>query len=747
MKPHQSIIALLNTAVACFAIGIGASALAQTNITAPSSSEQNGPQEPLVKMSAFEVTTTQGHGYVSTNAAAALKTSEQLMDIPQADIVVTNDLIQDLGYENTTDTLQYFGIAAGYEGESARMRGSSASIYIDDMPSEESYQDDAYVDSFEIIKGPTQALYLDTNPSGLILKNTKRPLPFSQYILTGQIDTNGLYRFTADLTGPLFTISGAKVSYRFVGVYQHGHTYFQNIVDNRTMLFPEVQVDYHNTTVRVYYNLHDIYGQGNGLDLMTPTGLLYTGAGRSQANQPPNNMDHTEFSNVFMEVLQKISDNWENRLRAMDAREKLGDSGTILNTGGYNWATQTEYFNHRLDNQQWNYWSVLDDTQGHYFVGPANWAMANVDAFGYAFTNWTNKSYYWVTAPFGNSTLLAGQPAGSLAVAMNNSAAINSIVVPQWYQYSPPANEGTVLETLITSIYWQHSIEIVPKWLEVIVGYTWENLHTESVSNLSTLPWTATVKSTTQYVHRVGAVLHLTKAASLYALNSTGFTPSAVGALLENGQQAPPSFGIDNEVGAKFNLFEGRLSSEFSWFNIASTNKTVTGGTIPSTGQPYLNLIGNTVQEGVDGDAAITLMPGWQLIGTFYAGHDRDQNNNPVSGSYDNAWSLFNRYDFNKNGPLHGLSVGGGVSRIGGYWVSDSGIMSPPAPLPANNEIKLHPGTLLNGFALYQFNRNWLVRVNCNNILNQTYVLAAQSAEIVDPSIPRTWLLETLYKF
>jgi len=32
-----------------------------------------------------------GHGYASTNAAAGFKTDESLMDIPQADIVVTQD--------------------------------------------------------------------------------------------------------------------------------------------------------------------------------------------------------------------------------------------------------------------------------------------------------------------------------------------------------------------------------------------------------------------------------------------------------------------------------------------------------------------------------------------------------------------------------------------------------------------------------------------------------------------------------
>jgi hypothetical protein len=41
-------------------------------------------KEVPILLSAFEVTTTAGSGYVSTNNASALKTSEEMMKIPQA---------------------------------------------------------------------------------------------------------------------------------------------------------------------------------------------------------------------------------------------------------------------------------------------------------------------------------------------------------------------------------------------------------------------------------------------------------------------------------------------------------------------------------------------------------------------------------------------------------------------------------------------------------------------------------------
>src|SRR5580700_4296492 len=91
--------------------------------------------DQVVQMSAFEVTTTQGHGYVSSNAAEAFKTNESLMDIPQIDVVVTADLIKDLGYNNSSDILGYFGVAPQYEGEALAMRGVRIQYpYVDDTP-------------------------------------------------------------------------------------------------------------------------------------------------------------------------------------------------------------------------------------------------------------------------------------------------------------------------------------------------------------------------------------------------------------------------------------------------------------------------------------------------------------------------------------------------------------------------------------------------------------------------------------
>ena len=112
------------------------------------------------------------------------------------------------------------------------------------------------------------------------------------------------------------------------------------------------------------------------------------------------------------------------------------------------------------------------------------------------------------------------------------------------------------------------------------------------------------------------------------------------------------------------------------------TNALYVGGLFPN-GSGYFVPVGFSREEGVDGDMAFNLIPGWQLITNFYAGHDRDQNNNPVSSTFDNQISFFTRYDFPKAGPLNGFAVGGGLSRVGGRWISTSGLSIAGVTLPS----------------------------------------------------------------
>jgi outer membrane receptor protein involved in Fe transport len=111
-------------------------------LKAQSAAATTPPQDETVLMNPFEVSTTQGHGYITTNSAAGLKTNESLMGIPQQVLVITRDMIDDLGYVNTSDTMRFAGIANGFQGESLKIRGASIGYAtIDDMLQNQGYED------------------------------------------------------------------------------------------------------------------------------------------------------------------------------------------------------------------------------------------------------------------------------------------------------------------------------------------------------------------------------------------------------------------------------------------------------------------------------------------------------------------------------------------------------------------------------------------------------------------------------
>ena len=163
------------------------------------------------------------------------------------------------------------------------------------------------VDSYELIKGPAQVLYLNTFLSGTELKTSKVPLPYQQDIVTASITSWGTYRTTFDSTGPVGTINGVQIAYRVVGAYQSGTYYFENYKDDREVLFPEVSAKWRNTSFRAYYTLEKLFGPVNrGEGILTPGGDLFTGAGRRINGGTPGNTMKYENNRFYGEMPENL---------------------------------------------------------------------------------------------------------------------------------------------------------------------------------------------------------------------------------------------------------------------------------------------------------------------------------------------------------------------------------------------------------------------------------------------------------
>ena len=434
------------------ALGAALAASISLHAQSPGTTASSAKPEETIELSAFEVTTTQGKGYVATNSASGFKTNEQLINIPQPILVVTQDLIRDIGYKDMSDILQFAGVVTAFRGERAMLRGTGASVLLDDMPMTQPYLDSATVDSYQILRGPTSVLYIGTGVGGVVIRTSKKPLSIASREITTTFDEWGSMRGEFDFTGPAGNLGDAKISYRLVGVAQGGGQYFKNVKDDRYVIDPSFQVVYHDTTVRVDYNYFRQKHIPNANNPITAQGKLYEGAGRNEAWFPPHAMEEFQGFNLREIVLQKISPTWEAKFQSQ--YYKFSRDGAVMIPGAVDYSTNTYYVGTRYNDQKQDFFTVAGDVLGKYKIA----GLENQSAFGFAFSDERNLSKIGgrvTSAPFGviRTTGAPGFP-GVIAVPLNNPH-LENIQLPQFADYVPAANPGSRARTYRTNVYYQ----------------------------------------------------------------------------------------------------------------------------------------------------------------------------------------------------------------------------------------------------------------------------------------------------
>jgi outer membrane receptor for ferric coprogen and ferric-rhodotorulic acid len=692
--------------------------------------------EDVVQMSSFVVRTTQGAGYSAGNAASALKNNQSLMDTPQQIIVITNDLIKDIGGVASTDVLQFAGASTYFRGESVASRGSSIGYpYVDDMPDRVPYSDDVDVDAYEIIKGPVQMFYALGALAGTVLKTTKEPLQHPSYVVSASIDQWGGRRLTYDFTGPVGGLGGGRLSYRLVGAFQGGGQYFQNVLQDHFAVYPTLEWDWNKTTVIVKYDFQTVVQPDSWNGWLTPTGGLYTGAGRSAGQAPDSNVHFTR-RDLRGTWIQSFSPDWNMKFAA--AESVYSRFGAELYPGSVDYANNTVSYQPFLNNE-WNEGvQVQDDFSGKYEIA----TIPNRSSFGFNIYDDVEIAQFNTNNP-------------SPTIPLGSAAAINALRVPQQSlgQWPALANPGNRTKTYVESLYYMHQVDVVPNLLSLVGGVTFSTTEAVSDPNLAVkAPYTSTDLNSHALLHRLGVLVHVTKDILLYGNESE--TYAANRGVDFNNNPLAPVFGKSDEVGFKTSFWEGRLSTTVGAFKMQSTNQAVVASFTQTNaaGVFYYIPIGTTTTRGWDGSMTLGLVPGWQLIATAYLGTVKDRFNNPTANTYDNSYSIFTRYDFARTTILRRLAIGGGVVRIGGRWVSPGGLTLPANfTIPANSSgstlFKMAEGTDINLFASYDLSKHWSVRVNAENILNQAYPLGAQGAVNIDPVDPSTVSFAVTFKY
>ena len=702
-------------------------------------------EEEINVMSAFEVRTTQGLGYSPGNSASALKTSESLMKLPAQIILVTSDMIRDIGSNNASDVLSYAGLVPFFRGPAILSRGSRvANPYLDEVPQAVGIgvSDNTNVDSYQVIKGPQQALYPLASLGGLVLQTTKKPLAGrSQTILDFKVQQWGRATFNFDVNQPLATLGDAKFTYRVVGIYQDGQGPLYNSKDDRTGVYPSLAFDWKDTNVTLQYgNITFKYLPG-GTGILKPDGGIYTGLGHRNQNSPRNNTDRNQMGDIRLSWTQRLSSTWQ--VKSQVYYFKVARRGSTAFPTAVNWNNNTmTYTVRRNDGDQYAF-DVQTDVSGKYTIA----GMAMTSAFGFNLHDQTGESKFIVAT----ATTLPGFT--GLTIPIGNAAAINAIVLPAFSAYVPPPNPGTRTRQHVNNGYFMQTVDVIKDRLTLAAGATYSYIETTTNTNLALRnPFTSTNAAETEILHRYSVVGNITKEIAVYFSEATTFNP-AVGTDINN-VVLPPILGKSQEIGLKTSFLNGRISVSVAAYEMELTNQTVLAAfpALNSAGLNYFIPIGDTESKGWDASIALSPLPGLQIVGTAYKGTVHDFNGNPIAATVENSWSLFGRYDFARTDVLKGLAFGGGAQKAGGKWFTMSGMVLPGgAPLPRNSSgasiFKMQQEVLLNLFVDYQVTKNWSVRLDCANVLDEAYAVGAQGVGLADIVDPRTFSFRTSYRF
>jgi catecholate siderophore receptor len=166
-------------------------------------------------------------------------------------------------------------------------------------------------------------------------------------------------------------------------------------------------------------------------------------------------------------------------------------------------------------------------------------------------------------------------------------------------------------------VYAQDLVEVVPNW-KLLAGLRWDRFEGDYVS-----PATATVQETRRsrsdslWSKRFGILYQPTDHHSFYVSYGTSFNTS--GELYNYdapGAKAPPEKSRNIEAGARFDLFEGRLSARAAIFRSTKYNERNRDS---PEGQPLVDFIlsGERHASGFELDLAGRITPAWEVFGSY----------------------------------------------------------------------------------------------------------------------------------
>lgn len=719
----------------------------QLSPTLAVAADQTPSEPPATQLETIEVTGKVDYRYVQKTTSTATRTESDLLDVPQAVTVITQDLIQDLGIQGMADAVRYVPGISVTQGEGNRdglvFRGNSstADLFVDGLRDDMQYYRDTYnIERIEAFKGPNAMIFGRGSPGGLLNRVTKVPGWDPAREVGFQVGSWNKRRLTADLNQPL----NDSAAFRVTGVYEDSEGFRDGFALSRKGLHPTLSLRPADATLITlgYEVFRDERTADRGIPSLSAAqafnGTRYpVSTDRETFFGDPDGSLASVDVNAFTALIEHDFGHafLRNRFRYAEYNKfyqnvfpgNVNAAGTTVALSAYNNDTQRD----NAFNQTDLTFDVGTGTLQHRFLIGAE--------FGRQETANERRSGRFAS---GQAVCLPGSTATSCLVALTDP----NVPLVVDYLHSSAGGTGDARNTGVTrfaAIYAQDQITLSPQW-EAVLGVRFDRFEVDFTDLRNGVsPASRDLSSSDDlFSPRAGLVYKPADDLSFYASYGVTYLPRSgeqLASLTFGTQSLDPEEFKNYEIGTKWDITP-RLSATAAVYRLGRSNVAVVDPIDPTQ---MILLSGDSQRtEGTELSLSGDITPAWQVVASYTyqdAVITRDVRTSPTSvtpagtelaQSPRHMAGLWNRFELSER---WGLGLGA-IYRSRSY-------------ASTSNLVTLRSYARYDGAVYYAVNENIDLQLNVENLFDKAYFPSAHSDSNLTPGSPRSYYLSARFGF
>lgn len=672
--------------------------------------------------------TTGEYSYYKTKSYSATKTDTPLKEVPQSVQIVNKEIIQDTNSVTLSDTLVYVS-GTSYQNNFGGMwdnfsiRGFSGhentgmSLLKNGFSDNRGYnapRDTANIESIEFLKGPSGALYGNSEPGGTINIVTKQPKFDPEYSIESSLGSENFYRVSSDLTGPI----NESLAFRLNVAKEKKDSFRDYIKSDRTVIAPSLLWSISDNSFLTYF--------GEYIEQKAPLdrGIIAINGNKNAISNKtffgnPNDGDmKLENYTHQLKLEHYFSDSWSGNAGIAYKNNSL--KGTASEVRPFlNVTTDSVLLRTRYRDYNSNDLAFQGD-------------IKNVSTF----------------ADIKNTLLLGTElykfEADTKMNNLNNSVRISNIYSNPTYTTLLTGRGNLITdrneEQKSLALFAQDEIEIGN--FRFLTGVRYDKIEMDTINNLNKKTLTQNDYAVSP---RVGVTYILNPEWALYATSGKSFRPNS--GVDINGNTFEAEEGISLETGIKFESLDKKIGATLAVYQINKNN--VLTGTDPNG--TYSVAAGEVESKGVEFDINGKITDNIKInLNYAYTNAEVTKDEGGVidylTGSIVNlkGKSL-------SNVPMHS----GGLLAM---WEDNISIDSSYGLGAGISYVGKREGNYINSFDLssytttklisyWKMDKNITFKLNIDNLFDKEYIISSYDRSWLTPGDPRSFKLTMNYKF